>query len=221
MRRDTTEPTPNQYGDDTHPAFGFAKVNRVHATPGAVLFDSDVQHQEFVRVTLGRMTRKRDLKQDWLHADQEMVEVDMSLAQWGAFVSSFGTSGVPCTIRRTETDWNVPGLAYAPRLAESLGEVRDAAREAFAAIQAAMDAVEALDGKAPAREKREAMRTLKYAIANAPSNVEFASKQLTEYAEDVVAKSRADIEAMINRHAQQLGLTAEQSAPLALESGAL
>jgi hypothetical protein len=84
-----------------------------------------------------------------------------------------------------------------------------------------MDAVEALDSKVPAREKREAMRTLKYAIANATGNVEFASKQLTEYAEDVVAKSRADIEAMVNRHAQQIGLTAAQSAPLALESGAL
>jgi hypothetical protein len=220
MPREIEEPTHNQYGDDTHPAFGAVKVSRIqHSPPGTVLFDSDVRHQHYIKVTLSRMTRKRNLKTDWLHPTKELFEVDMSESQWAAFVSSVGSgTGVPCTIRSTETDWHVPGLPYTSRLALSAAETRDAAKEAFDEITEAMAAYDSLDSKAPAKEKREALRRLRSAIANAPANVEHASKSLTEHTENVVQKARADIEAMVTNRAQQLGLTAEQAETLAIES---
>src|SRR5690606_22770621 len=101
----------------------------------------EITHSEFVRLRVGRMSRRRRLKGDWLHATSRLplVEVDMSLAQWASLVSSMNTSGVPGTIRMTETDRDVPGLEFAPRLALSARETREAAAEAFSAIKAAAD----------------------------------------------------------------------------------
>ena len=72
---------------DEHPAFGVAVLSRRHSTPGQVLFQSDVAHQE--TLSIRRAERVRDLKRDWVHAE-ELVEIEMSTAQWGALVSSIG-----------------------------------------------------------------------------------------------------------------------------------
>jgi hypothetical protein len=199
--------TTNEHGDETHPAFGSISVSRIRSTPGAVLFDSGITHSEFIRVAVSRMSRQRDLKRDWLHADsRDLIEVDMSLAQWGAFVSAFNTTGVPCTIRKTETDWNIPGLEFDSRLAVSAQEARNAAHEAFGKIREAMAAVDALDPKAGIKDRRKALDNLRHAIQGAPASVEFAATSLTEHVEDVVAKARADVEAMVVAHAERIGL---------------
>lgn len=195
-------PSINERGDQTHPAFGSIRVDRITSTPGVALFDSQIPHTRMVRVSIGHMTRKRDLNQDWLHSTgPSIVEVDMSEAQWAAFVSSAGSGDVPCTLSRTETDGRIPGLPLESRLADSAAETRNAATKAFAKITEAMNAVDALDPKCGAKARREAMATLRAAIANAPSNVEFASDSLTEHAENVTQQARADIEAMARQAA--------------------
>lgn len=218
--REVQDPTKDKYGDDTHPAFGAIHASRTSwSGGGAVLFDSDIRHQHTVVVTLSRMTRKRDLSHDWLHPTRELFEVEMSEAQWASFVSSMNSGGgVPCTIRSTENEHNVPGLPYAPRLAHSMAEARGAADAAFARIQSAMAAVDALDSKAPAKERRAAMDELRNAIRHSTSGVDFASQSLVEHTENVVQRARADIEAMVTSHAARLGLTAAQTPTLALEA---
>lgn len=207
MQRETTAPTTDLDGWEHHPAFGSITAHRISTTPGAVLFDSEIRHTYFVRVTIAPMMRKRDLNRDWLHSESHpLLEVDMSEAQWASFVSSMNTSGVPCTVRTKETDQFVPGLPFDARLALSAKETREAAHRAFDGIKEAMDALENLDAKAGVKARKEAMRRLHYAIENAPKNVEFAAKSLTEHTENVVQKARADIEAMVVTHAQQLGV---------------
>lgn len=214
-----TPPTQDEHGDDVHPAFGAITAHRITSTPGSVLFDSEIQHNHFVRVTVSPMTRSRHLNRDWLHPRlTPLIEVDMSEAQWASFVSSMNTSAVPCTIRATESNRDVPGLGFAPRLALSAAETRSAAERAFEEIKQAMATLEGLDPKAGAKARREAMRNLHYAIENAPGKVAFAAKSLTEHTENVVQKARADVEAMVVNHAQQLGIDPAQ-ALLAIEVG--
>lgn len=216
------EPTPptlidhdGSHGiEETHPAWAMISASRVQSG-GAVLFDSDIRHHHTVIVRVGTASRRRDLNRDWMHRDQEFLEVEMSEAQWASFVSSMNTgSGVPCTIRRREDDWNVPGLFYEPRLQESMRETRNAAHEAFDNVRQAFEAYE---------EKKNAanLRNLKYAIQNAPANVEFAGKSLAEHAENVVQKARVDIEAMVVSKAAQLGLEPGDlgDIPAALDAG--
>lgn len=198
---------------ERHPAFGMVSAHRVSSSPpGTVLFDSDIRHREFMRVTLKRCTRDRGLSRDWLHeTGNDLIEIDMSMAQWAAFVSSTNTSGVPCTIRATETNRNVDGLHYEPRLHESMDEVQAATHKMIERLQKGIQALDALDPKAGVKERRAALAEIRSAAAHAVSNTEFVAKSLEEHAEKVTVNMKADIEAMVFAKAQQLGLTGEQS----------
>ena len=131
----------------------------------------------------------------------------MSEAQWASFVSSMGSSGVPCTLRqRIDVPGPLPILPYDPRLAHSMDEVKTAAARTFGRIEAAMAAYDALPKTATAKEKREAIDAIRNAMRHATTNVDFTSRSLVEHAENVVQRSRADIEAMAFQAAERLGL---------------
>lgn len=218
MPRDTTEPVENEHGDQTHPAFGLIAAHRVSSTPGQVLFDSDIRHNRTIRVSVQRATRKRELHSDWVRGeDRDLIVVELSEAQWASFVSSMDTTGVPCTIRATETDWQVPDLPYNPRLAHSMAEVRDAANQAMVKIKEALADVEAaFEAKAGVKVLREKLRNLHIVVENAPSNMAFAAKSLSEHGENVVQRARADIEAIVQAEATRLGLEVGDSRVLEL-----
>ncbi len=200
-RRTIEKPTLTEHGDQRHSAWGLIGASRVsNGPPGATLFDSDIRHAHTVIVRMSTATRKRDLHRDWIHQGREFVEVEMSEAQWASFVSSMNVGdGVPCTIRRREDDYMVPGVPYEPRLRESIAEVQGAAAEAAAEVAAAFAAYKA-------HKTVSNLRTLEARIANMPANIEFAASSLSEHAENVVQKARADIEAMVVTKARQLGL---------------
>lgn len=201
MPRDIIPPTKNEYGGEEHPAWAMIGASRVqNGPPGAVLFDSDLRHGHTIMVRISTASRRRDLNQDYLHSEKEFIEIEMSEAQWASFVSSMNVgNGVPCTVRRREGEWTVPGMPYEPRLQESMNETRQAADKVVEEIREAFEAFET---------KRNAanLRTLKCAIENATPNVVFAAKSLTKHAENVVQRARADIEAMVASKARQLGI---------------
>lgn len=213
MTRRIERPTVDDRGADVHPAFGMIGASRGSSTPGQVLFDSDIRHGHTVTITLYRATRKRDLNHDWVHGGvKPLAEVEMSEAQWASFVSTMNVgSGVPCTIRKTETDWDIPGLPYDPRLAHSMDEVRTGAHRTFDRIQRAMAAYDALDPKCPAKERRAAIDEIRNATRHAQSSLDFAARALNEHAENVVQRARADIEAMVLDNAAKVGLAAGQA----------
>lgn len=205
MAREIVEPTTTRVRDEEveqeHPAWGMIGASRVSGS-GAVLHDSDIRHQHYVTVKISTGSRTRHLLRDWLRPRKEIIEVALSEAQWASFVSSMNSgNGVPCTILFREGVGDVPGMPYAPRLQESMDEVRGAAERAAEQVRAAFAAYE---------EKKSAanLRTLKYAIANMPANITFAAASLNEHAEDVVTKARHDIEAVVVEKAKQLGLDA-------------
>lgn len=213
MKRKIVNPVPNERGDETHPAWALIGASRVNQSPpGAVLFDSDIQHQHYVTVTLSTASRQRRLNHDWLHSERRIVEIAMSEAQWASFVSSMNVGqGVPCTLLYREREM-IPGMPYEPRLAESMDEVHNASDKAMEAIR------EAFTTYAEHRTKAN-LRSLEYAIKNTPDNMAFAARSLSAHAENVVQRARADIEAMVLTKAEQLGLNPAElgSVPLLTE----
>lgn len=207
MPREVEKAGTDEWGAETHPAFGMIGASRVSGR--AVLFDSDVEHDHFVVLRIGRATRKRDLHRDWIHSGNraDVVEVAMSEAQWASMISSMNTSGVPCTIRYTEKEGNVPGLDFESRLDLTHREVRNRTKTAMQEVQEAFERVQEKPTKANIRE-------LEMRMKNLPANMEFAAKSLTEHAENVVQKSRADIEAFVINKARQVGLNPDTWEPV-------
>lgn len=206
-------PTPTEIridesGTESHESWLLIRANHV-STTGARLFDSEITHQHYVQVTVSRATRTRDLYRDWLYDRQTLIEIDMSEAQWGAFVSSFGSSGVPATLSWFDGALVPRPVAVDSRLGKSHDEVRAAAERATAAVRAAQAAVdEAFERGAGKKEMRDLLRALRNATDNLPSSMEFAAKSLTEHTENVVTRMRSDVEGMALR-AQQAGIALE------------
>lgn len=203
MAREIVEPTEQDNGYESHPAWVLIGASRVsQSPPGQALFDSDIRHQHYVVVTLKRAERKRDLNHDWKHGRETIVEVAMSEAQWASFVSSMNTGdGVPATLQWDATQENpmVPGVPYAPRLQVSMEEVHGAAWKAQKKVE---------DAFAAYKEKKSAanLRDLEIAIGHMTPNMDFAARSLSEHAENVVQRARADIESFVVAKAKQLGL---------------
>jgi hypothetical protein len=221
MRREEQAPTVREDGRESHPAWGLIGAYRV--TGSARLFDSDINHHHFIVVRLSRATRDRKLGRDWIHPENEadIAEIAMSEAQWASFVSSMNSgSGVPCTLERTEVDGIIPSFPSEPRLAESMKEVRNASAKALEEIREAQEAVdEAFERGAGKKEMRSLLQNLKFRVRNGPANMNFAAESLTEHAENVVQRARADIEAMVVQQAQAVGIEPSEIKPIALTEG--
>lgn len=203
MQREIEDPTLNERDEEQHPAFGRVVVNRVNSTPGAVLFDSDIRHGEYVRLTVHAARRKRDLNQDWIYADDELIEIQLTLAQWASMVSSFGNGGgVSCTIterRKYDGPFLIPALRFKSRMAIATDETVTTAEKVFGRIRETFKAYKTT-------KKAPELRALELAIDHAAGNIQFATKSLTEYVETSVQHARADIEAMVNQHARSIGI---------------
>lgn len=211
MSTTPSRPASGPDDEERHPAFGIIRASRIQASPGAVLFQSDILHGEYIRLEVCEATRQRILHRDWVHAQRPVCQISMSLAQFASFVASIGTEGTPCTIMFTSTGTSKSGarpeLSLAPRLALTTDEVCSAAGQAYASIQDAFTRyTDAVAGKEPAAARNAALRSLQAAIANAAPNVAYAAQRLTEHAEAVVEKSRADIEAMVAQAANHLNV---------------
>lgn len=199
---------------ETHPAFGLATIVRSSGTARA-LFQSDVKHSESVTLSISQAERTRDLNNDWTHPLEEIVEVEMSLAQWGQLITSIGIgSGVPVTLRRTESVPMVPDLPFQPRLAQNLSEMTDSVEKSLERIRATAAAVrENFDGKTGVKAMREAIQDLEQAIEHAPGNSQYAMKMAQEAAEKVISAAASDIESHVLRASRQLGHPMEIEAP--------
>lgn len=199
-------PGENSHGEETHPAFGTCRIGRITSTPGATLFQSDIPHGQYIQITLTEAARKRELKHDWVHPGRVIAQFNLSMAQFASMITSVGTEGVPVTLSYVN-DTPVPGLYPDSRLKLTTVEVTRSADEAYEAIKSALAAYEqGLANKVPAAERKRLLSNLHSVTANAAPNVTYAADRLTEHAEDVVEKSRADIEAMV-RAARDRGET--------------
>lgn len=220
MTRPTTPITVADDGTETHESWIALSLSKMSATPGQRLFDSEIAHQHYITVTISECERHRTLNRDWKRPTRRLMEFAMSHAQWGAFVSSFGEgSGVPATLF-FDGSGHVPQAPAESRLGESAREVRDSGDKAIAEIRDGYRDLEAaFERGAGKREMRELLHTLKHRIGNAPANMEFAAKSLTEHVENVVTKARTDIEAMALAAADNAGLTLDAGSVRLLDEG--
>lgn len=192
------EPELAADGTETHPAYALLRVSRVSGQRS--LFKSEIQHQHYISLTLTRASIKRDLNRDWVHHEgTELFTVDMSMAQWGQFVSSAGLgSGTPVTLARADGK-RVPGIPYAPRIAKNLDEVRSVTAKSLAAIAEVAEELAAVvdAGKPKITVLRGLVGRLRHAVGGAPERAAFAVSSLSEAAEELVEAAQSDIEARL------------------------
>src|SRR5208337_1914513 len=86
---------------EKHTSYGMVGINRCQSS-GTYLFGSMARHHSFITLEIRRAERKRNLSNDYYHADSlPLIEIEMTHEQFGMLISSPGIgNGVPCTLRQ-------------------------------------------------------------------------------------------------------------------------
>ena len=91
-----------------HPAFGMIGFSRVSGRENT-LFGSSIKHNDRIVMQLKHGTQDRHLHEDCYYGHGLITEVEMSYSQFAECISTLNVGdGVPCTIRFTEKDGEIP-----------------------------------------------------------------------------------------------------------------
>jgi hypothetical protein len=189
----------------THPAFGMIGASRVSG--GTFLYGSDFQHNAFVRITVRTSSLRRDLSTDWPHGEKEVIEVDLSEAQWAEFVSAMNIGfGTQCTIRHVKGEF-LPGLPKPARRVDKFkAEANEDVAEALqilAALEADIDAL-----KISGKQKEALHKRVGAAASRFTSSLPFVARQFQEHMEATVSKAKMEINAYGSNLLMKAGLKA-------------
>ncbi len=195
-----------------HPGFGQIQASRVSG--GAVLYGSDFIHQHFVTVTIRRSQLNRSLSLDWHFGREELVEVQLSEAQWATFVSSMNVGqGVPCTIAHVAGK-PMPSLPYRNEREATTDDTQRIIGGLTARVDAAIEEMTTGIGAGLSEKKRAALlEGLKRLRRDVSDSLPFVAKSFSAHMETVVEKSKVEVNAYANAAVARAGLAALGGAP--------
>lgn len=198
--RQVTDPIESKTSRDgteySHPSYGIVRFNRSHGT-ARDLFGSSISHQNIMSLTISRCTMIRDLNYDRYHPREELIEIEMSENQFAQLVSSVNSgSGTPCTIRKTESEWMVPGATSVSERKRINSEFSAMMREVTEKLQHASNAVDKLlaSKSITKAELRVVQEDIFKANQHIASNASFIHSQFNRACDDTVTEARAEIE---------------------------
>lgn len=193
-----------------HPAYGTLTLSTI--TGGdKTLFGSDLGHNQRICIRVNTATLKRDLNHDWIHADKQLVELEMSHAQFAQFITSNGNgSGTPCTLKFIRGEGVIPAIKNIESKHETFRrEIKDAAAVRLQHIKQALDSLRTMledGGSVSKKELRVIYGNLARHAEQLPGTMEFVVKSAEEALEKATADAKVEVESYVQMTAQRLGL---------------
>lgn len=190
-----------------HESYGMVSLSRIQGGIGR-LFGSSLESQHTaVRLRIARGVRQHELGRDWYYAKEELIEVELSAAQFAELITTMNVgSGIPCTIRHVLGERR----ADPPEEPTEVEEVRESFREKaqrvgerLAALAGEVDAVLA---KVPKKVREDVQGKLRSFITEVSSNMPFMVDQFQEATEKVIAHAKAEVDAFITHNVVAEGL---------------
>lgn len=202
-------PNPDKHTDsrEEHPAFGQISANRINGR-GIRLYGSDFEHHNTIQITIYESYLNRGLSNDRHHNGKQLIEVELSEAQWATFVSSLNCGmGVQCTLRARETDYMIDELpAPKDRLEQFRGEAQETVRDAMAKLDELAEKVKMMG--LPAGKLTTIIRAVALAKQEIEDNLPFVAKQFSEHMETTVERAKIEVNAYATSAIQRAGLAA-------------
>lgn len=199
-----------------HDSFGMVQVVRSCASPpGVRLFGSPMRHAHTIRITVAKASVTRDLYMDHHHAEEAVVEIEVSANQWAELVSAFGIGGgVPCTIRRVGGNQMPPvpesGLkqTFEAEVAEKLAGLSRKASDFRRELAAALS-----KDRLTKDDKRRLLGLADGMGTEIGSNLPFLQEQFHEAMDKAVTAAKAEVTAHAGEVARAMGLEALRGMP--------
>lgn len=204
--------------EERHPSYGIARLSVVRGGSTS-LFMSDVPHNRRIKLEICRATKERDLNNDHVYADREpIIHVELSEHQFAQLISSMGTEGTPCTLRRIEGE----GIEYPPPNDKEevfKGELNDAREDFEEDIDELYSEAKNIlspdegGGYLSKSDRKRILSLIESVRNNLYNQIPFLFDMLEENLEESVIGAKTEIEAKVgrmkeylNRRAKELGL---------------
>lgn len=196
---------------EAHESYGMIGVVRGQSTNPQNLFGSSIQHRSTISIVIHSAEHVRDLSTDWYHAQRQLIEVEMSQAQFAEMITSPNIGdGVPCTIRR------IDGKLMEEPPFESKKDIFN--REFQEQMQKIVDedtpymqeALEILNNKSSiTKGDRETIKSaISMLLQEVKSNLGFTYKQFQEQMDKTVQEAKAEVESFVETKVRSLGVDA-------------
>lgn len=182
-----------------HPAFGMIGFSRVSGGENT-LFGSSIKHNDRIILKIKHGEQNRHLHEDWYFGRGLITEVEMSYSQFAECITAMNVGdGVPCTIRYTEKDGNIPVIAennskreqfrqeFSDKILKAMEKVQDQINE----IQKSLDDKKNLGVK----DRKEMISKLQQVRYNIGRNLDFCVEQFDEQMEKTTMEAKGEIEA--------------------------
>lgn len=202
-----------------HPSYGMIGLSRRSSSHGVPLFGSNIQHQNTITLTIKRAEHNRHLNNDWFHANEQLIEIELSGSQYAELISSFNQGdGIPCTIRGFNHN-SYPDPPYENPVdifqREFESKMKNLGKEYKSIMEDAFTMLK--DKPSITKADREfLMKSFESLITQISSNIPFVSQQFLESTEKTISQAKNEIETFMNSRVISLGLQALQENPQSL-----
>jgi hypothetical protein len=186
-----------------HPAFGVVQVSRPsggHTT----LMGSDFRHNFCVRFTISEADQFRSLSNTWTFPGRQLLEFEMSEAQFAHMVSSPGVGGGTDVTLRWVAGKHIPRIEMDEHVTETFSrELSEDLQDSIAAIKTARAA---LDEGGNAKQRKAAQAALDKALRALTDSAPFVVKSFDEHMEGTVQKAKTEAHAALLQAVTRAGL---------------
>lgn len=190
-----------------HPSYGMLGFYRCQCSSSRPLFGSSIKHNNLIRLVLKSGSVKRDLHRDWYFGDKTLFEVEMSATQFADLISNMNCGdGVPVTILRTETNFDIPECPFESKGEMHLNEFKESIDNNSECIKKSIDIVETLlNKKSVTKKDREEILDLLYQVKmDISSNRNFQVKQFQEQMAKTTTEAKGEVEAFFQNKMFQI-----------------
>ena len=196
---------------ESHPSWGVIGISRTSCGGrGQRLFNSPLNHDNYLTIEIRQAEKKRSLSNDWIHGRESIVEVAMSEAQFSQLLTSPGINdGVPCTIRRIGKE-RIPEVPVDDIKENFQNEFREKISTVSKEISDLVGQVQKLtqSSKLSKAEKAELLSLSGRISTTVVSNIPYVQDQFVEAMEKVVHSAKVDFDSHITQQTHLLGLKA-------------
>lgn len=180
-----------------HPSYGMIGFTHGNINGnGRTLFGSKLYHNDVITLTIKAAELDRHLNNDWYHAKDTLIEVNMSATQFAEFITRPNRGdGVPCTVTKV-MGTSMPDPPTDAMLHKHNEEFKASMQNMTVDMREKLDQLSKILGKASiGKQDREDIKSLFDGfLRDIESKIPFIHKQFGEALDKAVQSSKIEIE---------------------------
>ncbi len=190
-----------------HPSFGMISISRGSSSGKMNLFGSSIQQRSFIQVDISRAILHRNLNRDDYFPHETLIRLYMSPSQFADAITSFNTTGVPCTIEWfngghiEEPPYVNKRVQFDEEFEKKMRDITSDSNEFIVKIQEILGKPNI--GK---HDREEILKQLSMLKMQIESNVPFIKESFSEQMDQTVIEAKNEVTHLIEEKLKALGL---------------